>query len=203
MEKRRVRVSAWVVGACGALLAIGCVMLFAQGASADRAIDYPTNEAGLSYGSADAAVSLDTEPDLIKVIATNDREGYVHKDQFHAALKPASCPEEALAMMKDRHDRQAAAFAGYLNRANPSATSRATQVEAVGLYDEIEESVSCQGPNDDFETLDEIVARVAGESGVDQGVVQGAYDAAVAATSTAIPVYDVDGTTQIGEFVIQ
>jgi hypothetical protein len=59
---------------------------------------YKTNGSGLSYGSAAKAVSPDTEPALIQVLATNGKTGYVYKKDLDAADgSNVTSPAEALA----------------------------------------------------------------------------------------------------------
>lgn len=62
---------------------------------------YATNAQGQTFGSAMSAVSPDTEPDLILVVATNGREGYVLKAELDdangtTAAATFKSPEEAL-----------------------------------------------------------------------------------------------------------
>lgn len=59
---------------------------------------FQENARGLTYGSAMDATALANEPDLILVVATNGREGYVLKSDLHKAEGTGfSSPEEALA----------------------------------------------------------------------------------------------------------
>ena len=59
---------------------------------------YKTNSSGLSYGSAAKAISPDTEPALIQVLATNGKTGYVYKKDLDAAVgNDMTSPSEALA----------------------------------------------------------------------------------------------------------
>jgi len=46
---------------------------------------YEVNQDGLTFGSAAKAISPETEPDLISVVASNGREGYVLKAELDAA----------------------------------------------------------------------------------------------------------------------
>lgn len=60
---------------------------------------YPTNKAGLTYGSAAHAISPETEPDLILVETEDGQTGYVYKTELDAAHGPGddATPEEVLA----------------------------------------------------------------------------------------------------------
>ncbi len=59
--------------------------------------DYPTNDAGQTYGSLNDAVLPENEPDLILVEATNGAEGYVLKEVLDEITGAnISSPEEAM-----------------------------------------------------------------------------------------------------------
>lgn len=60
--------------------------------------EYPENSSGETYGSAAIAVSPETEPDLILVVATNGQTGYVKKVDLDSAQGPTEfkSPNEAL-----------------------------------------------------------------------------------------------------------
>jgi len=73
----------------------------AAGAVPATAPTYERNADGLTYGSAMEAISPETEPDLILVIATNGREGYVFRTDLNeangaTAAKSFDSPEDAL-----------------------------------------------------------------------------------------------------------
>lgn len=61
---------------------------------------YPTNEKGLSYGSAAEAISRETEPDLIRVYGDNGGEGYVYADELDYQPDFKS-PDEAMAWQNE------------------------------------------------------------------------------------------------------
>lgn len=58
---------------------------------------YSVNENGMTFGSAADAPSIDLEPDLVRVVATNGREGYVLSSELAevSGLNMAS-PAEAI-----------------------------------------------------------------------------------------------------------
>lgn len=63
--------------------------------------NYPINAKGLTFGSAADAPSSDAEPDLIKVLATNGKEGYAYKSDLAAAtgdtaMASFKSPEDAI-----------------------------------------------------------------------------------------------------------
>ena len=60
--------------------------------------NYPTNKNGQTYGST-GNVMVEDYPDLVGVIATNGKEGYVYKEDFVDEYIPQS-PEEAVEYME-------------------------------------------------------------------------------------------------------
>lgn len=89
--------TAIIAGAAAALLVVGVgVSMAITGeklvANEGSSGLHPTNENGLTYGSAAIAPSPDAEPDLIAAIATNGREGYVMKSELD---RRAENPEDA------------------------------------------------------------------------------------------------------------
>lgn len=55
--------------------------------------DYATNASGVTYGAGDPAVLDFNWPQLVLVVASNGKEGYVYRDEF-VTPRPSS-PEEA------------------------------------------------------------------------------------------------------------
>ena len=80
-------------------LALACAVLVAPHPRATHA-GWPTNSAGLTYGSAADAVSPDSEPDLIWVEATNGMTGYAYRTDLEGP--DPSSPAEALRRQKAR-----------------------------------------------------------------------------------------------------
>lgn len=67
-------------------------------AEPNKAPTFMKNAAGLTYGSALKVSSPDAEPDLILVVATNGREGYVFKSGLdEASGSNVRSPKEAVA----------------------------------------------------------------------------------------------------------
>lgn len=86
-----------------ALVAAGAFagMAVAQSGSESVKPSYATNHNGQTYGSASAAGSVEEEPDLIRVVATNGKEGYALKVDLdlasgHTAATEFKSPDEAL-----------------------------------------------------------------------------------------------------------
>ncbi|MCL2317355.1 MAG: hypothetical protein FWC46_09780 [Actinomycetia bacterium] len=81
-------------------------------ANAHAQSNFPKNKDGLSYGSVLDASSPEQEPDLVLVVATNGKTGYVRQTDLAAAEGAnVSSPEEAVAWQKAK-DAQAAAGHG-------------------------------------------------------------------------------------------
>ncbi len=93
--KTSLRASA-VACVIAAALVVGALSQPAGASSGGAA--YGKNTSGLTFGSALKASSPDAEPDLILVVATNGRDGYVVKKELDdAAGSNVSSPSEALA----------------------------------------------------------------------------------------------------------
>lgn len=99
------------LGLLGGTVAIAAIQpaLAPVGLTSDKGVEttpapapvYPKNESGLTYGSAAQAISPDTEPDLVLVVATNGEQGYVYKKDLDmangtTAAKNFRSPEDAL-----------------------------------------------------------------------------------------------------------
>lgn len=61
---------------------------------------WPTNASGVTYGASGEAVSLEDEPDLVLVEATNGKEGYAYKADLDEPV-PGS-PAAAVARQRAR-----------------------------------------------------------------------------------------------------
>jgi len=114
-------VAAGVIGlGTGSALAIGPTLFAPSGVTTEQGINavpmpaptYETNSNGLTYGSAADSDKPENEPDLIRVLATNGKEGYVKKTELEdadgtTAARSFKSPEDAVAWqysegLKDR-----------------------------------------------------------------------------------------------------
>ena len=167
---------------------------------------YPTNAKGQSFGS-NYSVPLEDESDLIAVEATNGVYGYVFRDDLNQP-DPAS-PEEAVAGQRDRDKRMLAACLGAIGFEIPTTVLNdelAMDEAAAALYQvrlayasgQIGEGVEV--PLRDLfgavgnEELDP--ARTAGE------IAALCSEAGQAAIEWVLPVFESDGETVVGEFVV-
>lgn len=83
-----------------ALMAMLCVASFVVAVYANRGgpTVWPKNTRGVTYGSGLDAVSPEDEPDLIRVEATNGKEGYAYRTDLEGP-EPSS-PAAAVAQQK-------------------------------------------------------------------------------------------------------
>lgn len=61
---------------------------------------WPKNASGVTYGSSGKAVSLEDEPDLVAIVATNGKEGYAYRSDLEEP-EPSS-PAAAVARQNAR-----------------------------------------------------------------------------------------------------
>ncbi len=61
---------------------------------------YPRNENGQTYGALSAAISVETEPDLVKAVGVDGTVGYVLSKDLDGGPMPKT-PEEALTRMRN------------------------------------------------------------------------------------------------------
>lgn len=86
-----------------ALSVIAVILISRAGVSAKaEGSAFATNQNGLTYGSASDVATSDLEPDLIAVVTTDGRDGYVYKEDLDEASAPAFSQDEALAKMRKK-----------------------------------------------------------------------------------------------------
>lgn len=180
------------------LSAFAVLALFITTASADNTPGaepaiIKTSHDGATYGYA-SAFDYGYEPDYIKAIATNGKEGYVKKSDLHNAEQQAGSPEEAIRLTRKHDDALLAAFTTELTDlagGEQIDTSIASELLSAELKDPLSpstetESASLATSENQF-TNEEL----------DQALLQ-----AMESISTSIPVYAEDGMTVIGEFLV-
>lgn len=200
MKRTQIALAATAVGAA-CLFAAGLTLPVASRETPDAGAGHSLAETYLIDRMSPKRGSFTVYPDLVKVIATNDREGYVHRDEYREALKPASSLEEALALMDARREQRAQAFAYSLAVSGSSAAKLPASV-CVRMYDEVEQAATVVEDGKEPEPIELIMTRVATEYGVGAAEVARAYDAAIQASTTVLTVYELDGTTPIGSYEI-
>lgn len=92
------------------VVALVAVLSFAVAVSANliarpegKVTVWPKNIHGVTYGSSADAVSYEDEPDLIRVLATNGKEGYAYRTDLEGPVP--SSPAAAVAQQKARGDK--------------------------------------------------------------------------------------------------
>lgn len=200
MKRTQIALAATAVGAA-CLFAAGLALPVVSNVAPDARAGHSLAETYLIDRTSPKRGSFTVYPDLVKVIATNDREGYVHRDEYREALKPASSLEEALALMAARREQRVQAFACSLAESGSSAAKLPASV-CVRMYDEVEQAVTVVEDGKEPEPIELIMTRVATEYGVGATEVARAYDAAIQASTTVLTVYELDGMTPIGSYEI-
>jgi len=171
--------------------------------------NYPTNANGDTYGSAVEALTPDLEPDLVRVIATNGRQGYVYgRDLDPPELQPAN-PAEAVAMQDERDTVAARALVGVLNDQLDLelAPSDADALAAYRSFDRAARAGVASGSLDGDAA--QMLARTLGggfgaaveaDPGRVARALRSGLEASVVAVRREVPVYQADGQTRIGTF---
>lgn len=138
------------------------------------------------------------DADLVQATATNGKEGYIKESEVSAASQPAPSPEVAAAKMRVLEAQQKEAFYVALggDAAQADGTPSLSEEEASRLFDEIQ---------NDADGLDEGIAKAAAASDAfSVAELHAAFTVALDAgrEQTPIPVYDADGETVIGLFLV-
>lgn len=163
--------------------------------SADAASRAEENEAGMTYGSA-SMFDYEEEPDLILVVATNGKEGYVKREDLHAAEAPAANPEEAVQLMQARNDELSNALAQELN--TMTGQSSITAADASAMIAAMSETPD---PAQSIEQLSTTSSQFT-ELSITEEQFAEALSNAQTSLARSIPVYEQDGTTVIGTFLV-
>ena len=91
---------AMIVSAAAIVVLVVGFSAIALASARDSATNWPRNASGMTYGSGLDAQSLQDEPDLIKVEATNGTVGYSLRTDLEAP--DPSTPEEAVRLQAAR-----------------------------------------------------------------------------------------------------
>lgn len=172
--------------------------------NADTVVNYDINDSGLTYGSALEAPCAETEPDLIKAWATNGLLGYVYKKDLDEATLAyaAKNPEEAVQIMENRF--MAASFA-FIDSVE-TQTGQKTITDPSEVCKVLTAIFEKNGGELPFDYLTDAekgsIIQLLPENENAATAASKAYSAACAANDRSIPVYESDGKTVIGEFVV-
>ncbi|QGQ18484.1 hypothetical protein GC089_03465 [Cellulomonas sp. JZ18] len=185
------------------LVHVGVAVLLAGGAVV--AVGAATADDPTAVSSTDAA-----EPDLVRAVATNGREGYVHRSDLEPAdLTPAN-PTEAVALQRAADEVATAAFVDTL-AARLGVTIDVPVSDAVTAMQTAADqrragagTVAGTAAGRRLFTALGLDANVLADRGDDATAeaVDAALDAAERANQRELPVYESDGRTRIGTFVV-
>ncbi len=210
---RRTTVRHLALAVAGAVLvsSVGIVVGLNRATAQDPNTRFSANANGDTYGSALHAASPELEPDLIAAMATNGREGYVYKKDLEPESLQPKNPTEAGQMQADRDKRAGEAFVrvlgDQLNRKFEIGTSTAPVVFSIfdrsvraGAVPATMDETTARAMTEALGT--DVVAAAGGSMASLQRAVRAAMDAATHANDRKIPVYQSDGVTVIGEFIV-
>ncbi len=160
------------------------------------------------YGEAERGIAEGEVPaGLARAVATNGRVGYVRSDQLeYAEHGGVTNPDEAVVYMERLYQKSEEALAEQLAQRLPAGVM-VSRDQARRFLDvavrEASYDLSQEGSAAAWERGIAELAESVGLSEAEMGpVLQDAFYAANDAVAQRIPVYEADGTTQIGEFAV-
>lgn len=155
-----------------------------------------TDENGQTYGIG-IVFDYGEEPDFIKAVASNGKEGYVKKDDLLKAEHMATTQEEALEATCERDKEIADAFSVELHKLSSASKIDDSTVDKIL---EFKLSGASSAPTSSANSA----ASILDSDGISltESQIDTALANAIASLSTPIPVYDSDGKTVIGEFLV-
>lgn len=188
MKKKMFLVPAAV--AIAFMVAVAAPSAFADSQSNEATGIFKIGEDGKSFGTS-SMFDYGSEPDFIKAVASNGKEGYVKKEDLLEAEHQAATPEEAVELTRQHNEQLAIAFTRELEE-----MSGVAEIES-SVTNEILESKMALNP-------EKPAAEYLASSGVEltDAQIDQALAEAMVSISTSIPVYDADGKTVIGEFLV-
>jgi len=177
-----------------------CALAGCSGGATPQETGFATNAAGDTYGSAQDAQSSDDEPDLIAALATNGVEGYVRKSDLYAG-EPQN-PEDAVAYQNARDDTAVLACLGTVgvDLGRDLSDDDRTLVRQV-----MDAWVADTLATDGAAALTGLLQAAGADASAIADLPGAAERCALAAMESqtrTIAVYEADGTTVVGEFVI-
>jgi len=152
-----------------------------------------------TYGSSEDT-NYGEEPDLIAAQATNGKQGYINKEDLFKIDRHAANLTEANQIMKTYNAKASKAFADSLSK-KASLKVRASSEKAQKAY---EESMAYEQGKKTKSNFEEVANEIESDLGIDYNITERSLDEALLAAQEAnavtIPVYELDGKTQIGVF---
>lgn len=174
---------------------------FAGDKAANFGPAYQKNADGQTFGSLFLAEESGVEPDLIEAVATNGREGYVLKADLDRASHADESFEALIASQEERREIAAELLQEKMNESTDRewaySLEDADYALTYGLCSqEIKEAQAQRAPGI---PRDSSAARVSVFDEVELAEMIRQVDEEL---TVYIPVYEVDGATQIGEFPV-
>lgn len=166
---------------------------------------FKANEAGMTYGTLDDAPD-GQEPDLIFARATNGKSGFISKAEWDEA-SAANLPTSELCATQDESEEAAAK----LLRDEINDDINGAELTLEGALGIIEATHVGDTPEVDYASIaEEATLHLVPSNGaaakqppaLTAEVVEENYLDVVEATTIYIPVYEIDGSTVIGEFPV-
>lgn len=155
------------------------------------------NEQGLTYGIMADSIRSEEPFDLVAAVATNGKEGYVlSADLDQAVQNDVTNPEEAVAYMKNREDVGVAILSAELNSDNGASMLSDDRDVLSQLWSEIQQSGLEAALSKEASLMSNSAVQIDGET---IGSIRVELNKALA---VSIPVYEEDGQTIIGEFLV-
>lgn len=184
-----------LVVACTVLIFVTSLNAQEAGASSGRVSQ---NEQGLAYGIMADSLRSETAFDLVAAVATNGNEGYVYSNDLDRAVENGvTNPEEAVAYMKGRENIAVGILSSELYRNNEiSSMSLDDPNELALLWDSIQQN----GLEAAFSEKTNLMDLNSGQA--NREIVDSIRVELNNALAVSIPVYEQDGQTVIGEFLV-
>lgn len=205
MQKRNANIKKEILSVFLVCL-IALLAIFSKNAQNEANWDHSTfkNAEGLTYSSSNNLDNPIGQPDLIAVVATNGELGYVYYEDFYksSTFGQKMSPQNSLELFKERKKKIARAF--------KDAISEFIGIDFLSMQD-VEKSLDFldepDGVNKAVNSINMIIKRNAEKSAIDideidEHTFKVLYNQAKTEVSIIIPVYEKNGTTQIGEFVV-
>lgn len=164
----------------------------------DEPIEFPVNENGYTYG-----VFTDSliEPNLIAAEASNGKQGYVFQKDLRNADPSSNVknPEEATAYTKEQEARSSDALcAAFANAVGEGVVTR----EQSDMFKKLCYSGTEEDGYASFRSYREAADKAGLPTSLTEEDLTDIVDEAIRAIAYYIPVYESDGETVVGEFMI-
>jgi hypothetical protein len=173
--------------------------------------DLSVNDSGQSYGKLAGAPGNTTEPEMIEVVATNGKVGYVYQSDLNKVSPIAANPEEAVKQTESRTLRDAKTFISLLAD-DLGKDITLDDTKAVYVYEAIQQFISPEAPNAEWTYDDKLAQEIAASLNINRASLPSDSELrdyfinimsnVQSMQTTTIPVYDKDGKTVIGEFPV-